>query len=63
MDIIHNFISMFHVSNRDDGGHWKRRVHVFIALDSLGTFHHGIIGDIGSVPGVLPRAVLGGYCG
>ena len=42
---------MFHVSNRDDGGH--------IALDSLGTFHHGIIGDIGSVPGVLPRAVLG----
>ena len=35
-------------------------MHVFIALDSLGTFHHGIIGDIGSVPGVLPRAVLGG---
>ena len=50
---------MFHVSNRDDGGHWKRRVHVFIALDSLGTFHHGIIGDIGSVPGVLQRAVPG----
>ena len=35
-------------------------MHVFIALDSLGTFHHGIIGDIGSVPGVLPRAGWGG---
>ena len=50
---------MFHVSNKDDGGHRKRRVQVFIALDSLGTFHHSIIDDIGSVPGVLPMAVLG----
>ena len=48
---------MFQIETMEDTE--KRRVHVFIALDSLGTFHHGINGDIGSVPGVLPRAVLG----